>query len=128
MRRRGCSSAKRRGAVSLPGSSVGAATTLPVRAAGDGPGQPTVRLLITDVGVGKTIEAALIHASCSVRGTVRRLGVLCPPYLCEQWQAELAEKFHIEAVVIHGHGHPTGTPDTPGSLNLCPLPPLRRQH
>ncbi len=28
------------------------------------------------------------------------MAVLCPPYLCEQWQAELAEKFHIEAVVI----------------------------
>ena len=63
--------------------------------------QTTVRLLIADdVGVGKTIEAALIARELLDRGTVRRLGVLCPPYLCEQWQAELAEKFHIEAVVI----------------------------
>jgi superfamily II DNA or RNA helicase len=62
---------------------------------------PTVRLLIADdVGVGKTIEAALIARELLDRGTVRRVAVLCPPYLCEQWQRELAEKFHIEAVVI----------------------------
>src|SRR6185437_10923897 len=28
------------------------------------------------------------------------LCVVCPPHLCDQWQAELAEKFHIHAVVI----------------------------
>lgn len=63
--------------------------------------QPTVRLLIADdVGVGKTIEAALIARELLDRGTAHRVAVLCPPYLCEQWQRELAEKFHIEAVVI----------------------------
>jgi len=63
--------------------------------------QKTVRLLIADdVGVGKTIEAALIARELLDRGAVRRLAVLCPPYLCEQWQRELAEKFHIDAVVI----------------------------
>jgi hypothetical protein len=61
----------------------------------------TVRLLIADdVGVGKTIEAALIARELLDRGQVHRVAVLCPPYLCEQWQAELAEKFHIETVVI----------------------------
>ena len=60
-----------------------------------------VRLLIADdVGVGKTIEAALIARELLDRGEVRRLAVLCPPYLCDQWQRELAEKFHIEAPVI----------------------------
>lgn len=34
------------------------------------------------------------------RGEIKRLGVLCPPYLCEQWQRELAEKFNLEAVII----------------------------
>ena len=63
--------------------------------------QKTVRLLLADdVGVGKTIEAALIARELLDRGVVRRLAVLCPPYLCEQWQRELAEKFHIDAVVI----------------------------
>lgn len=63
--------------------------------------QPTVRLLIADdIGVGKTIESALIARELLDRGEARRLAVLCPPYLCDQWQKELAEKFHLEAPVI----------------------------
>ncbi len=60
-----------------------------------------VRLLIADdVGVGKTIEAGLIARELLDRGDARRVGVLCPPYLCDQWQAELEEKFQIEAAVF----------------------------
>jgi superfamily II DNA or RNA helicase len=60
-----------------------------------------VRLLIADdVGVGKTIEALLIVRELLDRGEINRLCVLCPPYLCDQWQQELTEKFHIEAVVV----------------------------
>jgi superfamily II DNA or RNA helicase len=60
-----------------------------------------VRMLIADdVGVGKTIEAGLIARELIDRGEVRRLSVLCPPYLCEQWRRELAEKFHLDAVVV----------------------------
>lgn len=61
-----------------------------------------VRLLIADdVGVGKTIEAGLIVRELWDRGEIRRLAVLCPPYLCDQWQKELTEKFHFEAEVIN---------------------------
>jgi len=61
----------------------------------------TVRLLIADdVGIGKTIEAGLIARELLDRGEVRRLAVLCPPQLCDQWQRELREKFQIDAVVI----------------------------
>ncbi|MCS7239440.1 MAG: DEAD/DEAH box helicase [Thermoguttaceae bacterium] len=61
-----------------------------------------VRLLIADdVGVGKTIEAALVVRELWERGEIRRLAVLCPPYLCDQWHKELVEKFHLEAVVIN---------------------------
>jgi len=60
-----------------------------------------VRLLIADdVGVGKTIEALLIARELWERGEVKRMAVLCPPYLCDQWQKELSEKFNLEAVVI----------------------------
>lgn len=60
-----------------------------------------VRLLIADdVGVGKTIEALLIARELFDRGEIKRLCVLCPPYLCEQWQKELSEKFGLEAVII----------------------------
>jgi superfamily II DNA or RNA helicase len=60
-----------------------------------------VRLFIADdVGVGKTIEALLIARELLDRGEIRRFCVLCPPYLCEQWAKELAEKFDLEPVVI----------------------------
>jgi superfamily II DNA or RNA helicase len=60
-----------------------------------------VRLLIADdVGIGKTIEAAVIARELLDRGEIRRLAVLCPPHLAEQWQEELAEKFHIDAELV----------------------------
>ena len=52
-----------------------------------------VRLLIADdVGIGKTIEAGLIARELLDRGEIRRLAVLCPPHLGEQWQRELASQ------------------------------------
>jgi superfamily II DNA or RNA helicase len=60
-----------------------------------------VRILISDdVGIGKTIEAGLIARELLDRGEVDRLAVLCPPQLAEQWQAELRDKFHIEAELV----------------------------
>ena len=52
-----------------------------------------VRLLIADdVGIGKTIEAALIAREMLDRGDAQRLAVLCPPHLAEQWQDELCDE------------------------------------
>ena len=63
--------------------------------------QDPVRLLIADdVGVGKTIEAAMIAREMLDRGLARRLAVICPPHLCDQWEEELRDKFGIEAAVI----------------------------
>ncbi len=60
-----------------------------------------VRLLIADdVGIGKTIEAGVIARELLDRGEVRRMAVLCPPHLAEQWQSELAEKFHLDAELV----------------------------
>jgi superfamily II DNA or RNA helicase len=60
-----------------------------------------VRLLIADdVGIGKTIEAAVLARELLDRGEIRRIAVLCPPQLAEQWQRELAEKFHVEAELV----------------------------
>ncbi|RFC50804.1 MAG: Superfamily II DNA and RNA helicase/Superfamily II DNA or RNA helicase, SNF2 family [Verrucomicrobia bacterium] len=60
-----------------------------------------VRLLIADdVGIGKTIEAAVIARELLDRGEIRRMAVLCPPHLAEQWQRELLQKFHIEAELV----------------------------
>lgn len=60
-----------------------------------------IRLMVADdVGVGKTIEAGLIARELLDRGELSRLAVLCPPPLAEQWQAELRNKFHIEAELV----------------------------
>lgn len=60
-----------------------------------------VRLLIADdVGIGKTVEASLIARELLDRGEIVRTSVLCPPHLVEQWQAELRDKFHIEAEAV----------------------------
>lgn len=60
-----------------------------------------VRLLIADdVGIGKTVEAALVARELLDRGEVRRLAVLCPPQLAEQWQRELRDKFNILAELV----------------------------
>lgn len=63
--------------------------------------QETVRLLIADdVGIGKTIEAGLIAAEMLEQGSARRLAVLCPPSLAEQWRRELSEKFGLDAQLV----------------------------
>ncbi len=60
-----------------------------------------VRMLIADdVGIGKTIEACLIARELLDRGEIRRMAVLCPPHLAEQWQRELSQKFHIDAELV----------------------------
>ena len=60
-----------------------------------------VRLLIADdVGIGKTVEALLVARELLDRGEIRRLSVLCPPHLAEQWQAEMRAKFHLDAELI----------------------------
>ncbi|MCM1973997.1 DEAD/DEAH box helicase [Streptomyces sp. G1] len=63
--------------------------------------QRTVRLLISDdVGIGKTVEAGLIVKELLAQGEATRLAVLCSPALAEQWQAELREKFGIDAELV----------------------------
>ena len=60
-----------------------------------------VRLLIADdVGIGKTIEAGMIARELLDRGIAKRLAVICPPHLCDQWEQELREKFNIDTAVI----------------------------
>jgi superfamily II DNA or RNA helicase len=62
---------------------------------------PTVRMLIADdVGIGKTIEAGLIARELLDRREIKRIAILCPPQLCQQWQKELKDKFQIDAVVV----------------------------
>jgi len=63
--------------------------------------QNPVRLLIADdVGIGKTVESALVAKELLARGEADQLCVLCPPHLAEQWQVELSTKFNLDAVLV----------------------------
>ncbi len=53
-------------------------------------------LLADEVGLGKTIEAAMICKEYLVRGMIQSLLILTPASLVSQWQLELSEKFGIE--------------------------------
>lgn len=66
-------------------------------------------LVADDVGLGKTIEAGLILWPLISSGRVKRLLVLCPAHLVEQWQYRLRTMFDIRLTVY------TPAIDTPKS-------------
>ncbi|MHC5054374.1 MAG: DEAD/DEAH box helicase [Planctomycetota bacterium] len=53
-------------------------------------------LLADEVGLGKTVEAAMVAAEYHIRGLARRILVLVPPSLVGQWREELGEKFGLD--------------------------------
>jgi len=62
---------------------------------------PTERLIIADeVGLGKTIESALIWMELQARRQARRLLVICPRILTEKWRSELRDKFLLDARIV----------------------------
>lgn len=50
-------------------------------------------LLCDEVGLGKTIEAAMVVKELRARGLAERILILCPANLQRQWQYELKTKF-----------------------------------
>lgn len=56
---------------------------------------PAQLLVADDVGLGKTIEAGLILWPLIAKGLVKRLLVICPASLVEQWQYRLRDMFDI---------------------------------
>ena len=56
-------------------------------------------LLCDEVGLGKTIEAGLILMEYLLRGLVRRVLILTPPSLAEQWRTEMHTKFSLDFVL-----------------------------
>jgi SNF2 family DNA or RNA helicase len=60
---------------------------------------PEQRILIADeVGLGKTIEAAIIYLELKARTNVERVLVLCPSRLKGKWQDELRNRFDEEFI------------------------------
>lgn len=55
-------------------------------------------ILADEVGLGKTIEAGLILKEYMLRGLVKKVLLLVPASLVNQWVTELNEKFYIPAV------------------------------
>ena len=55
-------------------------------------------MLSDEVGLGKTIEAALICKEYFARGQIKSLLVLTPATLVSQWQMELDQKFAIPTI------------------------------
>ena len=60
---------------------------------------PTRWLVADDVGLGKTIEAGLVLTPLLSSGRVRRLLILAPASLVEQWQVRLRDMFDIRMSV-----------------------------
>ncbi|WP_047979930.1 DEAD/DEAH box helicase [Ornithinibacillus contaminans] len=54
-------------------------------------------ILADEVGLGKTIEAGLILKEYMIRGLVKKVLILVPASLVNQWVKELNEKFFISA-------------------------------
>ncbi len=64
-------------------------------------GRVRPRVMIADeVGLGKTIEAAMVYEELKLRRQARRCLVIAPAGLTRQWQDELAQKFG-EQFVVH---------------------------
>ncbi|GGK03203.1 helicase [Lentibacillus kapialis] len=57
-------------------------------------------ILADEVGLGKTIEAGLILKEYMLRGLAKKILIIVPASLVNQWAQELNEKFHIPAVTF----------------------------
>lgn len=56
--------------------------------------------LADDPGAGKTIMTGLLIKEMMIRGELNRCLIVCPGSLAQQWQEELAEKFHLKFDII----------------------------
>jgi superfamily II DNA or RNA helicase len=59
-------------------------------------------LLADDPGAGKTIMAGLLMRELIARGDVKRVLVLCPKALTDQWRREMWERFRERFVLLTG--------------------------
>ncbi|WP_217997838.1 DEAD/DEAH box helicase [Alicyclobacillus acidiphilus] len=55
-------------------------------------------LLCDEVGLGKTIEAGIVMTEYLLRGLVKRVLILTPPSLVEQWKEEVTRKLGLAFV------------------------------
>ncbi len=79
-------------------------------------------ILADEVGLGKTIEAALVLSELHLRGLAHRMLVVVPAGLLDQWREELERKFGLPSVVASGR---TGDAEE-GAIVLASLQSARR--
>ncbi|HNU83676.1 MAG TPA: helicase-related protein, partial [Thermoanaerobaculia bacterium] len=81
--------------------------------------RPRPSLLIADdVGLGKTIEAGLVLLELMARGRAKRVLVVTPPGLLDQWRDELAERFGLGFVLLeNAAGVARAQTDLPAGVN-----------
>ncbi|TYO96921.1 DEAD/DEAH box helicase [Desulfallas thermosapovorans] len=91
--------------------------------------QPLRFLLADDPGAGKTIMAGLLIRELVIRGDLKRCLICAPGGLVEQWQDELARRFHLSFAIISRQTFqesPGGNPFQEKNLVLCRLDYLSR--
>lgn len=90
---------------------------------------PARWLVADDVGLGKTIEAGMILWPLLSRGVVKRLLIICPASLVEQWQYRMRTMFDIR-LTIYTQEADTKKTDFWGTHNnvIASLHTLRLDH
>ena len=83
------------------------------------------RVLIADeVGLGKTIQAAIVIAELRARAAADRVLVLTPAGLREQWAGELAAKFNLPASIVDAPGLRRAIAMLPLGVNPWSIDPI----
>jgi superfamily II DNA or RNA helicase len=83
------------------------------------------RVLLADaVGLGKTVQAALILAELRLRGLADHALILCPAGLREAWAGELRQRFGIESAVLDHLSIEGGHSTLPAGVNPWAVHPV----
>jgi len=83
-------------------------------------------ILADEVGLGKTIEAALVASELRLRGLAAQTLILVPVGLVQQWQEELDRKFGLPSVLAQRGGFERATRAAEQPLVIASLASARR--
>ncbi len=71
-------------------------------------------ILADEVGLGKTIEAGLVIAQKWAEGK-RRILIICPSSLRQQWRQELQDKFFLSSIILEGKNYNLHKKESPST-------------
>lgn len=84
-------------------------------------------ILADEVGLGKTIEAGLVATELRLRGLARRVLVLAPAGLVEQWREEFDRKFALPSVLAGREWSGATAPGDDDPIVIASLASARRR-